>query len=105
MPRCFSSSIQSEVAARRPARALTAPASAASAPPYSRNFSVSVVLPASGWLMMANVRRRAASSAGERTTGPGYRRGCGGYGASGDGVVAGVDEVVAAEIAGQAEVH
>src|SRR5262249_43692799 len=28
------------------------------APPNSSNFSVSVVLPASGWEMMANVRRR-----------------------------------------------
>src|SRR5687768_15917963 len=31
------------------------------APPYRRSFSVSVVLPASGWLMMAKVRRRATS--------------------------------------------
>src|SRR6187551_1832277 len=62
MPRFCSISIQSDVAARRPARALTAPASP-SMPAYSRNFSVSVVLPASGWLMIANVRRRAASTA------------------------------------------
>ena len=60
MPRCFSISIQSLVAAlaRLP---LTSPAWAM-APPYSRNFSVSVVLPASGWEMMANVRRREISS-------------------------------------------
>jgi hypothetical protein len=32
------------------------------APPKSRNFSVSVVLPASGWEMMAKVRRRAISA-------------------------------------------
>jgi hypothetical protein len=32
------------------------------APPNRRNFSVSVVLPASGWLMMANVRRFCISS-------------------------------------------
>ena len=31
------------------------------APPYSRNFSVSVVLPASGWEMMAKVRRLSIS--------------------------------------------
>jgi hypothetical protein len=59
MPRCCSSSIQSLRALRRPSRACTAPATC-TAPLYSRNFSVSVVLPASGWLMMANVRRLAA---------------------------------------------
>src|SRR3954453_20972161 len=32
------------------------------APPNSSSFSVSVVLPASGWEMMAKVRRRATSS-------------------------------------------
>jgi hypothetical protein len=41
---------------------LTVPASWI-APPNSSSFSVSVVLPASGWLMMAKVRRRAACSA------------------------------------------
>src|SRR4051794_27518939 len=61
MPRCCSMAIQSDVAARLPRRAFTAPASC-TAPPYSRNFSVSVVLPASGWEMIANVRRRAISS-------------------------------------------
>ena len=60
IPRCCSRAIQSDVALRRPARAFTAPASA-TAPAYNRNFSVRVVLPASGWLMMANVRRRLAS--------------------------------------------
>jgi hypothetical protein len=33
---------------------------------------VSVVLPASGWLMMAKVRRRLASVAGSVLTVPGY---------------------------------
>jgi len=61
MPRCFSSSIQSDVAARRPARARTAPASC-TAPAYSKNFSVRVVFPASGCEMIAKVRRRAASA-------------------------------------------
>ncbi len=56
MPRLRSSSIQSEVAARWLLRAVTEPASC-TAPPYSRSFSVSVVLPASGCEMMANVRR------------------------------------------------
>ncbi len=31
------------------------------APPYRRSFSVRVVLPASGWEMMAKVRRREIS--------------------------------------------
>src|SRR5437762_2986480 len=61
MPRFFSNSIQSEVAARWFLRAVTEPASC-TAPPYRRNFSVSVVLPASGWEMIAKVRRRAISS-------------------------------------------
>ncbi len=47
MPRSCSSCIQSERAWRRDLRPLTAPASWI-APPKSRNFSVSVVLPASG---------------------------------------------------------
>ena len=34
------------------------------APPNSNSFSVSVVLPASGWEMMANVRRRRISLTG-----------------------------------------
>jgi hypothetical protein len=56
MPRCFSTSIQSEVAWRALLRAFTVPASWI-APPNSSSFSVSVVLPASGWEMMAKVRR------------------------------------------------
>jgi hypothetical protein len=46
---------------RRSPRALTSPASWI-APPNSSNFSVNVVLPASGCEMMANVRRRAMAS-------------------------------------------
>src|SRR5438445_8989658 len=60
MPRSCSSAIQSDVALRRSRRPRTAPASSI-APAYSSSFSVSVVLPASGWEMMANVRRRATS--------------------------------------------
>jgi hypothetical protein len=47
IPLFFSISIQSLVADRRPSRAFTAPASPTT-PAYSRNFSVSVVFPASG---------------------------------------------------------
>src|SRR4051794_12850400 len=61
MPRLRSSSIQSLAAARCFLRAVTEPANW-TAPPYSRNFSVSVVLPASGCEIIANVRRRAISS-------------------------------------------
>ena len=57
MPRCFSISIQSDVACRAALRALTEPA-IWMAPENSSSFSVSVVLPASGWEMMAKVRRR-----------------------------------------------
>ena len=57
MPRCFSISIQSLVACRVALRAFTEPAIWI-APENSSSFSVSVVLPASGWLMMAKVRRR-----------------------------------------------
>src|SRR4030095_1451637 len=60
MPRCFSISIQSEVACRLALRALTEPAMWI-APENSSSFSVSVVLPASGWEMMAKVRRRRTS--------------------------------------------
>src|SRR5690349_24714862 len=60
MPRSFSSAIQSDVAWRAALRPLTEPAIWI-APPNSSSFSVSVVLPASGWEMMAKVRRRAAS--------------------------------------------
>jgi hypothetical protein len=60
MPRCFSTSIQSEVAWRALLRAFTVPA-IRMAPPNSSSFSVSVVLPASGWEMMAKVRRFCTS--------------------------------------------
>ena len=65
MPRSRSIFIQSERVRRCSPRARTAPA-ARIAPPASSRFSVSVVLPASGWEMMAKVRRRAASAAGVR---------------------------------------
>src|SRR6185503_2695288 len=60
MPRCFSISIQSEVAWRAALRALTLPAIWI-APAKRSSFSVSVVLPASGCEMIAKVRRRATS--------------------------------------------
>ena len=66
MPRCFSSSIQSDVACRAALRPLTVPASR-TAPPNSSSFSVRVVFPASGWEMIANVRRRAISSRTSRS--------------------------------------
>ena len=62
MPRCCSSRIQSEVAWRAALRPLTVPA-IWMAPPNSSSFSVSVVLPASGCEMIANVRRRRISAA------------------------------------------
>ncbi len=62
MPRSRSIAIQSERTRRRSPRALTSPASWM-APPNSSSFSVSVVLPASGWEMMAKVRRLAISAA------------------------------------------
>src|SRR5687767_151316 len=62
MPRCFSISIQSEVAWRAALRAFTLPAIWI-APAKRSSFSVSVVLPASGCEMIAKVRRRAASAA------------------------------------------
>src|SRR4051794_11202250 len=62
MPRCFSISIQSLVAWRVALRAFTEPAIWI-APENSSSFSVSVVLPASGWEMMAKVRRRRVSAA------------------------------------------
>src|SRR5215469_6440375 len=63
MPRSCSIFIQSDLARRASPRALTRPA-ACMAPPKSRRCSVNVVLPASGWEMMAKVRRRAASLEG-----------------------------------------
>ena len=62
MPRARSMAIQSDRVLRPSRLALTWPASWM-APPNSSSFSVSVVLPASGWEMMANVRRRAISRA------------------------------------------
>src|SRR5690606_10750008 len=56
MPRCCSIFIQSLRARRACPRALTSPARWI-APPCSSSFSVSVVLPASGCEMIANVRR------------------------------------------------
>src|SRR6202047_2177086 len=55
MPRCCSRRIQSEVAWRGALRPLAGPA-IWMAPPNSSSFSVKVVLPASGWEMMAKVR-------------------------------------------------
>src|SRR3546814_14532403 len=54
--RCCSIFIQSERARRAAPRALTSPA-IWFAPPATSNFSVSVVLPATGCDMMAKVRR------------------------------------------------
>src|SRR5215469_8844447 len=62
MPRCCSRRIQSEVAWRAALRPLTVPAIWI-APPNNSSFSVSVVLPASGCEMIANVRRRRISAA------------------------------------------
>src|ERR1700719_307579 len=62
MPRSLSIFIQSERLLRRSPLALTWPARLI-APPNSSNFSVSVVLPASGCEMIAKVRRRAISAA------------------------------------------
>ena len=64
MPRCCSSSIQSDVAERRAPLRLDRAGLSPSAPPYSSSFSVRVVLPASGCEMIANVRRRAACATG-----------------------------------------
>jgi hypothetical protein len=61
MPRSRSTAIQSERTRRRSPRARTSPASWI-APPNSSNFSVKVVLPASGCEMIAKMRRRAISS-------------------------------------------
>src|SRR6185437_2682803 len=66
IPRSRSIAIQSERVERRSRLAFTWPARLI-APPNSKSFSVSVVLPASGWEMIAKVRRRATSAAsGER---------------------------------------
>ena len=58
MPRSRSTAIQSERTRRRSPRALTSPANWI-APPNSSNFSVKVVLPASG---SENGRKRGAPS-------------------------------------------
>ena len=60
MPRSRSIFIQSERVFMRSFLAFTSPASWI-APPNSSSFSVSVVLPASGWAMIAKVRRRATA--------------------------------------------
>ena len=67
MPRSCSIPIQSEAVVLPPLRPRTMPA-VRIRPEYKSSFSVSVVLPASGWLMMAKVRRRpmAAASSVER---------------------------------------
>src|SRR5436305_935119 len=62
MPRWRSIFIQSDRVWRRLALARTSPASWI-APPNRSSFSVSVVLPASGCEMIANVRRRSIGSA------------------------------------------
>ena len=61
MPRSRSMLIQSERVRRRSPLARTLPASWM-APPARSRCSVSVVLPASGWEMIAKVRRRAISA-------------------------------------------
>lgn len=61
MPRSFSMSIQSETVDLRPALPWTAPASEMTRA-CSAKASVKVDLPASGWAMTANVRRRCASA-------------------------------------------
>src|SRR5215467_7136957 len=75
MPRSFSSAIQSDVAWRAALRDFTLPALWI-APPNSSSFSVSVVLPASGCEMIANVRRRWVSVVWsmDRSGGDGGRR-------------------------------
>ena len=60
MPRAFSMSIQSDTVARRPPLPWTAPASVITRA-WRARASVSVDLPASGWLMTANVRRGRGS--------------------------------------------
>ena len=60
IPRACSISIQSETVFRRPALPCTAPASVITWA-CRASASVSVDLPASGWLITAKVRRRAAS--------------------------------------------
>ena len=61
MPRARSIAIQSEVTPRRPALPCTAPAWVIADACRAR-ASVRVDLPASGWLITANARRRPASA-------------------------------------------
>ncbi len=68
MPRAFSMSIQSDTVLLRPALPWIAPASWMTRA-CRASASVKVDLPASGWLMTANVRRRAACCAAEETAG------------------------------------
>ena len=72
MPRSRSMAIQSEVAWRRDLRAFTVPARAM-ALPSSSSFSVTVVLPASGWETIAKVRRRATAPASASEASAGTR--------------------------------
>ena len=75
MPRSFSMPIQSERVETRFFFAFTSPASWI-APPNSSSFSVSVVLPASGWEMIAKVRRRptGAGRSVMAVCSPGYEK-------------------------------
>ena len=68
MPRSFSISMKSDAVARCSAFCRTAPA-CWRAPPYSRSFSVMVVLPESGWEMMARFRLRSISTCGALKSG------------------------------------
>ncbi len=69
MPRSRSMSIQSDVTPRRPPLPCTAPAAEITSA-CRASASVSVDLPASGWEMTANVRRRRASPATARPAAP-----------------------------------
>ena len=69
MPRSRSMSIQSDTVPRRPSLPCTAPARATTRACRAR-ASVSVDLPASGWLITANDRRREASGRGLGGCGP-----------------------------------
>ena len=63
IPRCFSISIQSDLACAVDPLPFTEPA-VLIAFPYKSTFSVMVVLPASGWEIIAKVRRLLTSSNG-----------------------------------------
>src|SRR5690606_12253558 len=81
MPRARSISIQSDVTPRRPALPCTAPAWVIDEA-CRASASVIVDLPASGWLITANVRLRTASAA---TAPPLIARSPGRYAANGTG--------------------